>query len=111
MSKVWTWIVTHVEIVLGGIVAVLVGWIAWGTYDRKVNKLKDSVKVQQALGQVARLETKRDEALKDERVLAKKDEALDAKIIEAQKKAVEVRENVKGRSPNEIARRFNELYR
>lgn len=111
MGKAWKWMVEHWQITLGAIGAIFAAWLAWGAYNRKIGKLKDTIEVEKAVSEVKRLEAKSAELVKREKAADKKDIALDTKIAETKKKAVEVREDVSNRSDQEIADRFNELYR
>jgi hypothetical protein len=110
-KKAWAWIKEHWQIVLGALGAIIAGWLAWGAYSRKVGKLKDAVEVEKAVSDVKRLEAKREVLEKQEQAVEKKDVELEQRIVETKKKAVKVRENVNQRSDQEIADRFNELYR
>lgn len=118
MKLAWAWAKAHAALVLGSLVTLLLGFLAWGAYERKVGRLKDSIKVEQARRDVAALEAKRDVLMATEAKLADKDARLTArdggvevKIIEAKKQAVAARESVEGRTNEEIAARFNQLYR
>jgi len=111
LKKAWEWIKEHWYVVVGAIGALVGGFIVYGSMHRKVGNLKDAVKVEHALGEVKRLEAKSAVLEKQEKQVAKKDVALEKKIVETKKKAVKVREDVDQRTDQEIADRFNELYR
>jgi hypothetical protein len=101
----------HVEAVSVAAIALLLGVIAWGAYNRKVNRLTDAVKVERARTKVESLEARR--ATHEERVaeLTREDVKLGEAITAAQREAVAVRESVKGKNDEEVAARFNRLYR
>lgn len=108
---VWRWIREHVEAVAVAVVAVALGFLAWGAYRRKVDRLNDAIKVERARVQVAGLEAKREAHEKRADELAREDVKLTKSIEAAQREAVAVREDVKGKTNEEIAARFNDLYR
>lgn len=110
-EKAWEWTKEHWYIVVGALGAIIGGFLVFGSMSRKVDKLKDAVKVEKALSDVKRLEAKSEQLVKQESAVAKKDEAIAKKIIAVKKQAVKVREDVDTRSDQEIADRFNELYR
>ena len=111
LKKAWEWTKEHWYIVIGAIGALIGGFIVYGSMNRKVGTLKDAVKVEHALGEVKRLEAKSAVLEEQEKAVTKKDVALEKKIVETKKKAVQVREDVNQRTDQEIANRFNELYR
>jgi len=103
--------------VLGGLLLILAGILAFGAYKRKVGTLKDKLKVEKALSDIKVLETKRDAHIATEAKLADKDARLAAKqsdievaLVKAKKKVVAVDEIVEGRSDAEVVDRFNELF-
>jgi 23S rRNA pseudoU1915 N3-methylase RlmH len=107
----WRWMREHVEAVLVAVGALVLGFLAWGAYKRKVDRLTDAVKVERARVQVAALEaTRRSHEVRAEE-LAKEEATLTEAINAAQREAVAVREETKGKSDEEIAARFNQLYR
>lgn len=110
MKQKLKWVKDHAVEILAAIGAVLLGFLAWGEYNRRVGRLKDSVKVERARVKVAALEAKRDEKVEQEVALAEKDEVLEKKIVEAKRKVVDAHERVEGRSDAEVVSRFNELY-
>jgi hypothetical protein len=110
-KKAWEWVRDHWQIVVGALVALIGGFLAWGAYNRKVGKLKDAVEVEHAVSEVKRLEAKSEVLKKQEKIEEKKDKVLEQKIVKTKKKAVKARENVDERTDQEIADRFNELYR
>jgi predicted Holliday junction resolvase-like endonuclease len=118
LKLVWAWVKSHSSLVLGGLVSLLLAIITLGAYNRKVGRLKDALKVEEAMREVAALEARRDAAVATEAQLADKDARraakdsdLDAKIAEAKRQAVAASEAVEGRTNEEVAARFNELYR
>jgi len=111
MKKAWKWITEHWQVLLGALSAMVVGWLAWGAYERKVGKLKDAVKVEHAIGKIAKLETKRKVIQEKEKHAEEKDKQIAKEITKTQKEAIKVREEVETRSADEIAARFNQLYR
>ena len=118
MKNAWAWIKANAVAMLGGLAAVLLGALAWGAYERKVGKLKDNVKVERAMKNVAALEAKRDAHMAAEAELSEADAQLEAKdadlVVElaaAKKAVVEVVEVVEGRTDDEVVARFNALYR
>lgn len=117
MKKAWEWLKAHITVVLGALSAILLGFLAWGAYNKRVGKLKDSIKVEKAMRDVAVLETKRDTAIAREAALADQDARLEARdgeldvaITEAKRAAVAAAEAVEGRTDAEVVDRFNELY-
>lgn len=111
LKKTWEWIKDHWYIVVGAIGALIGGFVVYGSMHRKVGSLKDAVKVEKALGEVKRLEAKSAVLEKQEKAVEKKDVVLEKKIVEEKRKAVKAREDVDQRTDQEIADRFNELYR
>lgn len=107
----WRWVREHVEAVSVTAVALLLGVIAWGAYNRKVNRLKDAVTVERARAKVDVLEAKRATYEKRADELAAEEVQLSKAIEAAQREAVAVREDVKGKNRDQVADRFNELYR
>jgi hypothetical protein len=111
MQKIWKWVKEHWQILLGALGAIIAGLLAWGAYERKIGRLKDAVEVEKTVSEVKRLEAKNTVLQKQEDKAGKKDLQLEKKIQTAKKKVVEVRENVDARTDQEIADRFNQLYR
>jgi len=107
----WRWVREHIEAVSVALIALLLGFIAWGAYSRKVDRLQDAVKVEKARVQVAALESKRASAEERADELAHEEVKLSTAIAAAQREAVAVREDVQGKTRDEIADRFNKLYR
>lgn len=118
VKAVWAWVREHAVAILGGLATVMLGFLTWGAYERKVGKLKDTIKVEKALKSVAALEARRDAHIATESSLADDDARLEAKdadlvaeIAEAKKAAVKAAESVEGRTDDEVVARFNTLYR
>ena len=111
LKKAWEWIKEHWYVIVGAIGALVGGFIVYGSMHRKVGTLKDAVKVEKALSDIKRLEAKSAVLEKQEKTVEKKDVALKKQIVETKRKAVKAREDVDNRSDQEIADRFNELYR
>jgi hypothetical protein len=110
ISKVWKWLKDNVVAVLLTIVAIMgAGWL-WKISKDKEGSLRDQLKVERTKVKIAELAGRR--AVREERELgyAAQDEKLDQQIAEAQRDLVAARESVEGRSLDEIAARFNELY-
>ena len=112
-TQVWPWL----KWALSGLALILMGVFAFGAYKRKVGRLKDKVKVEKALSDVRVLEVKRDAHVDKEIELEVIDEKLEVKgnkleasIAASKKKALEVSESVEGKTDDEGADRFNELF-
>lgn len=111
LAIAWKWVREHVEAVSVAAIAVLLAFIAWGAYRRKVDRLRDAVIVEKARVRVAAFEAKRATYAEREAELEKEEVKLSKAISAAQREAVAVREETKGKSNEEVAARFNELYR
>lgn len=105
------WIKAHLVWILGAISVALAAWIAWGSYQRRVETLRDSLESERSLSRVRVLEAQRDAAMERDAEFAQMDKFLHTRIADAQRAAVEVIEDVENRTDAEIASRFNELYR
>ena len=88
MLAAWLWTKSHVALVLGGVVALLSAWIAWGSYQRRVETLKDSLESERSLTRVRVLEAQRDAIIEQDKELAKVDAALDVRIADAKRAAI-----------------------
>lgn len=110
MKNAWQWTREHVIALLAALAAILLGVLAWGTYDRKMGRLKDTVKVERAMTKIAKLEAKRAPLDAVEEVLVEKDAELELEITDAKREVVEAREEVKVRTNAEVVSRFNTLY-
>ena len=108
---VWRWVRDHVEAVAVAAVAIVLGFLAWGAYQRKVARLNDAIKVERARVRVAGLEARRETYEAREAELEREEVKISAEIAAVRREAVAVREDVEGKSDDEIAARFNELYR
>jgi len=110
ISKAWTWLKDNVATVLLTIVAILgAGWL-WKVSKDREGSLKDQLKVERTKAKIAELAGRRAEKEVREQDYAARDTELDKQIAEAQRELVAARESVEGRSLDEIAARFNELY-
>lgn len=111
LLAVWHWIREHVEAVSVAAIALLLGFIAWGAWRRQVNSLRDAIAVEKARARVAALEARREAHEARDAELEREENELTEALHAARRQAVAVREEVEGKSNEEIAARFNSLYR
>ena len=110
MLSAWIWVKHHAVLLLSGLSSILAAWIAWGMYQRRVGSLKDALVSERALGTVRVLEARRDELVAQDAQLEKTDDMLSQRIASAKREAVQVMEAVEGKTDEEVAARFGDLY-
>ena len=110
MTKVFTWVKEHLSELLGTVVAIVLGYLAWGAYNRKVGRLKDAVKVEKAHSKVNKLTKKVAVNMAKEEQLTDDDKKLGEKILQAKREVVEAHDAVEKRTNAEVVARFNQLY-
>lgn len=103
----WVW--KHLAMVASAIVAVLLGVLAWGAYERKVGKLKDSIKVEKAKGQIAGLQARRKALIENAEGKQAEIQEVDRKLVENKRAIVEATEEVKDLTDDEIEDEFRRL--
>ncbi len=103
------WIGRNVSVILGGIAAVLVGFLAWGAYQRRVGGLKDSIKIEKAKGKIAALHAERVAVLTQADAKAEEVAEIDQALVENKKAIVAIHQEVKDLKDDEIADEFAKL--
>lgn len=107
--SVYTRIKDNLSAALITVAAVVAGWLAWGSYKRRVGKLKDAIAVEKAGRKVAKLEAQAEAAEHKELDLEVRDKHLSVEIAAIKRDTLAKQQEVGDLTDAEVAEKFNLL--
>jgi hypothetical protein len=91
MLKVWQWLKRWWKVIAGALGTLIVSFLVWGAYKRKVNSLRDAIDVEKVKTDIARLRGRREELMNQDQVDEAEVAAIDAKLESNKQAIIEVR--------------------
>jgi uncharacterized protein HemX len=107
--KVLKWIGRHIAELAGAAVALLLGFLAWGSYNRKLGSLKDTIEVEKAKQEIAGLQAKRKVLLEMSEAKQEEIDKVDRDLKSNKLKIVQVQKEVSEIDDDQIENEFRDL--